>query len=149
MDKPFQRKGSSSNAAVGKDFERKAQAFFATQGMNLHSKVSMPIGINGTKIHSFDLGSPERKILVECKSLKWREGGGVPSAKITIWNEAMYFFYAAPTGYRKILFVLRDYSQKKQETLAEYCIRTYIHLIPKDVEIWEFDESQKKAVRMK
>ncbi len=149
MDKPFQRKGSLSNTAVGKDFESKAQAFFADQGVNLRANVSIPIGINGTKLHSFDLCSPEIKVLVECKSHKWTEGVNVPSAKMTTWNQAMYFFHAAPTGYRKILFVLRDYSQKKQETLAEYYIRTYAHLIPTDVEIWEFNEIQKKAVRIK
>ena len=61
----------------------------------------------------------------------------------------MYLFYAAPTGYRKIFFVLKDYSLKRQETLAEYYIRTTSHLIPNDVEIWEFDEKVKMAKRLK
>lgn len=40
MDKPFQRKGSESNAHVGREIESWAQAFFATQGLlnngNIH-----------------------------------------------------------------------------------------------------------------
>ena len=51
----------------------------------------------------------------------------------------MYFFHIAPPEYRKILFVLRDYSAKKRGTLAQYYVRNYSHLIPDDVEIWEFD----------
>ncbi len=61
----------------------------------------------------------------------------------------MFFFYATPSGYRKIFFVLRDFSQKRNETLAEYYIRTNIHLIPDDVEIWEYNEEQRTANRIK
>ena len=67
---------------------------------------------------------------------------------MTVWNEAMYYFTIAPSGYRKVFFVLRDYSQKRQETVAEYYMRTYAHLIPKVVEIWEYDEDKKSANRL-
>ncbi len=43
-------------------------------------------------------------------------------------------------GTRKIFFILKDYSKKRNETLGEYYIRTYGHLIPSDVEIMEYDE---------
>jgi hypothetical protein len=65
---------------------------------------------------------------------------------MTIWNEAMYYFALAPEDYRKILFVLRDYSEKRGETLAEYYIRTYDHLVPDQVEFWEYDEDIGEAV---
>ena len=58
----------------------------------------------------------------------------------------MYYFLVAPPGFRKILFVLRDMSEWRQETLAEYYIRTYRHLIPEDVEIWEFDEGNGEVI---
>ena len=148
MDKPFQRKGAKSNTQVGKDFEKSAMKFFSTQGLYLQENVSVDIGINGTRPHSFDLGDLAEKILVECKSHTWTEGGNVPSAKITTWDQAMYFFHVTPKGYRKIFFVLKDYSAKRQETLAEYYIRTKSHLIPTDVEIWEFDESQKIGMKL-
>lgn len=149
MDKPFQRKGALSNAHVGRDFETIAQQFFAKQGLHLTSGVSVHIGINGLKPHNFDLGNESQKVLVECKAHKWTEGSNVPSAKLTVWNEAMFFFYLAPPSYRKILFVLRDFSQKKNETLGEYYIRTYSHLIPKDVEVWEFNEKQGTATKLR
>ncbi len=60
----------------------------------------------------------------------------------------MLFFHAAPLGYRKILFVLRDFSQKRNETLGEYYIRTNHHLIPKDVEVWECNEKLETAKKI-
>lgn len=107
----------------------------------------MPIGIGDKKKeHRFDLGSASAEIIVECKSHKWTASGNVPSAKMTVWNEAMYYFAIAPEDYRKILFVLRDYSDKKGETLAEYYIRTHEHLVPDEVEIWEYDEDARETI---
>ena len=149
MNKPFQRVGSKSNAHVGKEFELSAQRFFQSTGLNLELNVKIDVGIsNIKKPHAFDLGSKSKNVLVECKSHKWTSGSNVPSAKLTVWNEAMYYFITAPEHYRKIMFVLRDYSDKRKETLAEYYIRTYKHLIPSSVEIWEYDESTNIAVQL-
>lgn len=145
----FQRKGAKSNAHVGRDFESIAQAFFKGQCLLLEPSIPVEIGINGLKIHRFDLGNKTEKVLVECKAHTWTESGNVPSAKLTVWNEAMYFFHAAPNGYRKILFVQRDFNEKRQETLGEYYIRTNSHLIPLDVEIWEYDEQNCGAKKIK
>ena len=145
MDKPFQRKGSKSNAHVGRDFENAIQSYFENNNLSLNARVSVQIGINGKKHHSFDLGNEEKKVLVECKAHKWTESDKVPSAKLTVWNEAMYFFHAAPPGFRKLLVVLHDFSSKRNETLGEYYIRTYAHLIPNDVEIWEYNEISKEG----
>ncbi|GAB4577761.1 MAG: hypothetical protein Fur0022_04930 [Anaerolineales bacterium] len=149
MNKPFQRKGSTSNAQVGSDFEVVVRQFFAKQGLILKPRITVSIGINGTKPHNFDLGNKSEKVLVECKAHRWTESGNTPSAKMTTWNEAMFFFLAAPSDYRKILCVIRDFHQKRNETLAQYYIRTNSHLIPKDVEIWEFDEAKGTASRLK
>lgn len=144
----FQREGSSSNAQVGNDFENFASRYFSRQGIHLNKNYKIRIGVGETKKeHAFDLGSNDPKMIVECKSHKWTSGENTPSAKMTVWNEAMYYFAIAPDDYRKVLFVLRDYNKTKRETLAEYYIRTYEHLIPKGVEIWEYDcdaESVKK-----
>ncbi|MEJ8680079.1 hypothetical protein P0C22_16180 [Plesiomonas shigelloides] len=150
MNKPFQRLGSKSNADVGREFESAASKFFLNQGVILTSNLKIEIGVaNLKKEHSFDLGCIEQHIIVECKAHKWTTGGNVPSAKLTVWNEAMYYFFTAPTGFRKIMFVLRDFSAKRNETLAEYYIRTYKHLIPNDVEIWEYDENTKYASQLR
>jgi hypothetical protein len=150
MDKPFQRKGTDSNSRVGQSFEQAAQFFFAEQGFHLTSPFPLKIGIDqNKKTHKFDLGDAQQKIIIECKSHRWTEGDNVPSAKITTWDQAMFYFLIAPQEYRKILFVLKDFSQKRNETLAGYYLRTNSHLIPPGVEVWEYDEKERKAYSIK
>ncbi|MGU9977263.1 MAG: hypothetical protein ACNYNY_01030 [Candidatus Oxydemutatoraceae bacterium WSBS_2016_MAG_OTU14] len=144
-----QRKRSKSNAHVGREFEEAAQKFFVSSwGIQLEQEYPLDIGIDKIKkSHNFDLGidNASEKVLVECKSHTWTESDKVPSAKMTTWNQAMYYFVIAPSNYRKIMFVLKDYSEKRKETLAKYYLRTYLHLIPKGVEIWEYSEADKTA----
>lgn len=143
----FQRVGSVSNAHVGRDFESVAKEYYRQQGIPLSSNFSVPVGVASEKKNrQFDLGSGEPAILVECKSHRWTAGGNVPSAKITVWNEAMYFFHLAPARFRKVLFVLRDFSKKRGETLAAYYTRNYGHLIPSDVQILEYDEVSRDVI---
>jgi hypothetical protein len=149
MDKPFQRKGAISNAHVGDDFEAKAIEFFGQSGLYLIRNFAIDIGITSRKPHNFDLGNYQPKVLVECKSHTWTEGGNVPSAKITTWDQAMFFFYLAPPAFRKIFFILKDFSLKRDETLGQYYVRSNYHLIPEDVEIWEFDEKDRTGKRIK
>ena len=140
MVNSFQRLGSTSNSQVGRDFETAAQEYFRKQDVRLHRNYSVPIGASTKKERQFDLGSDSPHMLVECKSHKWTSGGNVPSAKITVWNEAMYFFLLAPQEYCKVLFVLRDFNGERGESLAEYYVRNHGHLIPDGVEILEYDE---------
>jgi hypothetical protein len=148
--KPFQRIGADSNSQVGDDFERVAQRFFARQGVELRRGESVSVGVaQSTKPHFFDLGSASAKLLVECKCHRWtRPGDNVPSAKLTVWNEAMYYFHLAPPDFRKVLFVLRDLRGGNGESLAAYYLRTYGHLIPRGVELWEYDEVTGDAKRV-
>lgn len=140
----FQRVGSISNAHVGRDFEKLAYKYFQVNGIKLNQKHDIPISIsNYKKNHTFDLGinsNESEKIIVECNSHRWTAGGYVPSAKLTVWNEAMYYFLLAPEEYRKIFFILRNYSIKHGKTLGEYYLRKYNHLIPEDVEFFEYNE---------
>ena len=141
----FQRIGSESNFHAGRDFEGLAQSYFLARGIKLQKDFPILIGLNGKKSRKFDLGSADPPTLVECKSHTWTSGGKVPSAKLTVWNEAMYYFCLAPKEFRKILFVLRDYDNKRGETLAQHYIRRYGHIIPGDVEILEFDAGKSTA----
>ena len=137
---------SPSSSKKGADFERAAKKYlqdkcklFTIRGFGVL------LGITTEKERKFDLGLDDPAILVECKSHTWTRGGDIPSGKMKAWNEAMYYFYLAPKEYRKILFVSRAHSESRQETLAEYYVKTYEHLIPEDVEVWEFDgETAKK-----
>ena len=107
-NKPNQRVGSVNNSRVGADFELVALKFFEKRGIRLSRNFAVDVGLSHKKKHCFDLGSANPKIIVECKSHKWTTGANVPSAKMTIWNEAMYSFHLAPKNFRKILFVLHD-----------------------------------------
>lgn len=140
-DKPFQRKGGLSNAAVGAAFEEQVQVFFASFGIGLTPSIPVPLGFSSQKNHAYDLGCVDQRILVECKSHTWTATHKVPSAKMTTWDQAMLYFHATPGNYRMILCVLRDYCEHRKETLADYYIRTHGHLIPPGVEIWELDST--------
>jgi len=138
----FQRKGAISNAHVGRDFEQIARDLLHQSGVEVRPNFAVGVGICGnTKRHLFDLGSEDPPVIVECKSHRWTSGNNVPSAKITVWNEAMYYFHCASAEFRKIFFVLRDERRSNGESLASYYLRNYSHLIPADVEIWEYDAS--------
>lgn len=107
-------------------------------GIELLHEYAIPVGFNEDKrLHRFDLGCAEPKIIVECKHHVLTVSGNVPSAKIATWNEAMLYFVAAGAAYQKH-FVLPK-SGLEKETLGTLYMRRYGHLVPADVTIWEFD----------
>jgi hypothetical protein len=144
----FQRVGALSNTHAGNDFEGAARAFFAKQGITLAQNFSVPVGVGETKKpRRFDLGSENPPVLVECKSHTRTQGGNMPSAKMTVWNEAMYYFHVAPATYRKIFFVLKHYH--REQSLAAYFLKTHGNLVPSDVELWETDLESSSAERLR
>jgi len=144
----FQRKGSSSNSQVGDDFERLVLKKLTRKYKELEKPVKLKIGIHTKKLHKYDIGSIKEKVIVECKSHTWTEGDRVPSAKLTTWDQAMFYFYLAPSNYKKIFVVKKDMSAKRKETLCKYYLKTHNHLIPKDVEFWELDEEHNKLKKI-
>ena len=141
-----QRIGSISNAHAGREFEADARDYFyRAEGLQLTPSLPIDIGVAGTKpkAHCFDLSSHQPALLVECKSHNWTVTGNMPSAKVTVWNEAMYYFHLAPASYRKILFVLEVRHPRQSATLAEYYTRINGHLIPTDVSIFEYNPTTK------
>ncbi len=146
LTNPHQRVGATSNAHVGAEFERIAAAYFSTNQIHVVPNYRIAVGLHVTKQHAFDLGSDSPKIIVECKSHRWTSGNKVPSAKMTTWNEAMFYFHLAPSDYRKIFFVLHHKRDGSGESLVGYYRRIYAHLIPVDVEFIEWDEKAGKVV---
>jgi hypothetical protein len=136
-----QRIGSISNAHAGREFEALARTYFSTfEGLHLQPSFPVNLGHAGrTKSHRFDLGSQDPAVLVECKSHNWTVSGNMPSAKVTVWNEAMYYFHLAPSHYRKVLFVLDARHSRQGQSLAEFYLRTCGHLIPPGVSIAEYN----------
>lgn len=145
----FQRIGSVSNSHVGVEFEIAVASYWAQQGLALMRGFPLLIGQPGRerKMRKFDLGAANPKVIVECKSHKWTVGGNMPSAKLTVWNESMYYFSLAPNEYRKIFCVLTDKRAGRAETLAEYYVRCHSHLVPLNVEVWEFDPTTTQCMR--
>ena len=136
-----QRVGITSNALAGKNFEIVSKTYleqtlntFLSKGFALNLCIS---NARQPKSHKFDLGNDQ--FLIECKSHRWTSSGNVPSAKITVWNEAMFYFSLAPREIKKILFVETHHNQKRNKSLAQYYVDTFSHLIPDNVEIWEYD----------
>ncbi|WP_035758884.1 hypothetical protein [Flavobacterium tegetincola] len=136
----FQRIGSSSNAVAGKNFEYAAKIYLENVlGRKLTLSKIVEVGISGIKkCHKFDIGDDET--IIECKTHRWTIGDRVPSAKLTVWNEAMYYFYLAPKNFTKIFIIEKHRSEKRNKTLGQYYVEKYKHFIPDDVEIWELDE---------
>lgn len=134
-----QRIGAISNAHAGREFEQAAQEFFHAAGLGLEFNFPAEIGHERKKVHRFDLGSGNPPVLVECKSYAWTSSGNTPSAKLRSLNEALLHFILAPEGYRKILLVEESVREGREETLAQYYLRTQGHLVPADVELWELN----------
>ncbi|EJN11338.1 hypothetical protein PMI42_05373 [Bradyrhizobium sp. YR681] len=150
-DSNFQRVGAEHNAGVGRSFEAMAQTFFkATEDIDLVERFPVEIGVSTKKkVHRFDLGSRSPALLIECKSHTWTETGNMPSAKMTVWNEAMYYFLIAPQEFRKVLFVLKHHNLRRDLTLASYYLRTHSHMVPDGVEVWEFDTDALSGERLR
>ena len=137
-----------NSTKIGQQFEDLALNFFYARGIDLWGDFAVPIGVAGRKKpHRFDLGSENPAIIVECKAHSWSLGAAMPSAKLTFWNEAMYYFHVAPRRYRKILFVLKQV--RRGESLAARYLRIYDHLVPDDVELWEFDATARTGERLR
>ena len=138
----FQRKGAISYTHVEREFEEQAREVLAEHGLNLDPNHKVAVGIAlQRKEHAFDLGSEHPKVIVEYKAQTWTEGDRIPSAKMKNWAEAMFYFYMAPTTYRKIFFVERSERKTTGESLLSYFIRTHFHMIPSGVEFWELDSA--------
>ena len=135
----FQRIGTDHNTGVGGKFENIARDFFAKQGVNLERNFSVPVGVGDRKEAAAEFLSWQFDSSSSCRMQMSMDpqGGNMPSAKMTVWNEAMYYFHLAPKQYRKIMFVLKH--RRAGISLASYYLRTDGHLVPDGVEIWEFD----------
>lgn len=128
-----------SHREKGDAFAKRVGEHLCRKGKLVKPEYSVEIGFrtDSRKRHSFDFGN--ETTLVECKNYDWTKGVGIPSAKISTLNESMLYFLAAPSSFRKILFLAEKKRKgvRGSETLAEYYVRQQGHLIPDDVEIWE------------
>ena len=140
---------ASSSPAKGVAFELLVKKHFADKGddaVQLDRPFGVLVGFSEKKEREFDLGTEHPPILIECKAHSWTRTGKVPMGKLQAWNEAMLYFSRAPNKYRKILCVGRAYNDERNETLGEYYVKTFRHLIPPDVSVMEFDGPSAKVL---
>jgi hypothetical protein len=129
---------NSDNPGRGVKFEDAVRRFFLSHGLRLELNYNVEVGAASVRRpRRFDLGCAEPAMLVECKSHSWTEGGNAPSAKLSVWNEAMFYFLLAPREYRKALVALA--SDRNGQSLAEHYVKRFGHMVPAGVEIWEVD----------
>lgn len=120
---------NSENPARGAAFQR-----FARDALSKHFQVRfdldvpVPIG-KPAKAHKFDLLSVDRLFAGEVKSYSWTESDNVPSAKMAVTNEAVFYLHHLPATMNRFVVMRRDVSSKRSETLAEYYLRSYGHLL--------------------
>lgn len=139
-----------NNKEKGDAFTEKVYEYLKMSGNDLQREYVVEVGLSSRhkKRHAFDLGNP--RLLVECKYLNWTEGGNSPSAKFATLNEAMLYFFTAPPGFEKRIYMRRTdkLGTRPSETLAERYTRLYRHFIPDDVEVWEFDDGAHAVKKM-
>ena len=125
----------------GVDFADLVGTFLIRSGFGVQPEFEVEVGWNSKRKHKFDWGN--RDTLVECKAYDWTASNNSPSAKLSIANESILYFLAAPSGIRKMLFMsaTSKVGKRNPATLAETYVRRFGHLIPNDVEVYEFNLS--------
>ena len=128
---------NSENPKKGRDFEEKVRQVLEKKYKTNFKSKSINIGVP-SKAHIFDLVSEDGNIVVECKNYSWTETGKIPSAKTAFLNQAVLYFSYLPARSKKIIVLRKDNHPHRRESLAEYYVRTYYHLL-NEVVIMELD----------
>ena len=133
---------SNSNKKKGDGFRDLAMPILEKE-LNTILKPDVKISIGEPKTeHAFDLANENKSIVIECKNYTWTKAGNVPRAKISTINEAVLYFSFLDANVRKILCLKKSVHPKRQETLAEYYVRAYGHLL-RDITVYEIDDDKK------
>lgn len=129
---------NKENPGVGKRFQLAVRDWFEKK-YSIPFEIEQKIAIGKpAKLHSFDIASLDKSIVVECKCYTWTETGNIPSAKMGFVNEAAFYLSFLPEDTDRRIVMLRAEHEKRNETLAQYYFRTNRHLLGK-TKIFEFD----------
>lgn len=128
-----------SNTEKGKEFQLRARAALRDlTGLDFEMEVKLPIG-KPAKLHPFDLATPDRRFVGECKAFTFTKSGNNPSAKITTLREAALYLRQLPPGSHRFIVMKRDVRPGHAESLAEQFARLNAGLL-EDVVILELSE---------
>ena len=134
---------NSDNPIIGAAFQKQVMEWFIKHhgdGFELEKKIKIGKPATG---HKFDIVNEEKKIAIECKRYTWTVSGNVPSAKMGFTNEAAFYLSFLPDSYKKYIVMLRSYTEKRKESLAEHYYRTNKHLIGKTI-VAEYDPEREE-----
>ena len=135
----------ASNRRKGTLFEDEVErVLIDTYGYKFSREVGIGIG-DPPKRHRFDLVDPNTNAVVECKAFTWTSSGNMPSAKITIAREAVFYLQWLPEEWTKILAMSRSLRAGYDESLAEYFVRLNSHLLG-DVNVMEVDSGVARSL---
>lgn len=132
------RSQNSLNPKKGADFEKRVREAISKRFGVAFEKRSVKIG-NPPKEHAFNLVSGDGKYIIECKCHSWTKSKNIPSAKMSILNEAVFYLSHISKNKHRFLIIKKDFSEEKQKTFAEYYFYINRHLLD-GVRIFEFDE---------
>ena len=130
----------SNSQRKGKIFQKQVLQIASQRlGLQFYEEHSVLIG-NPPRPHKFDVVDADQSVIIECKCYSWRSGNKVPSAKISTLNEAALYMQniSQNTNARKIIVMSREINSTSLETLAEYYVKHYGHLLG-NIEVWEVD----------
>ena len=130
---------SNSNKTKGDAFRDFAKPILEKElKTKLEPEQKIDIG-NPMKEHAFDLASQDKSIVIECKRYTWINSDKKPNGKIATLNEAVLYFSFLDYNIQKILCLMESKVPERKETLAEYYVNTYGHLL-RDVIVYEITE---------
>ena len=130
---------SNSNKNKGDAFRDFAKPILEKElKTKLEPEQKIDIG-NPMKEHAFDLASQDKSIVIECKRYTWINSDKKPNGKIATLNEAVLYFSFLDYNVQKILCLMESKCPEREETLAEYYVNTYGHLL-RDVIVYEIAE---------
>jgi len=129
---------NSLNTGKGRSFQVLAREILSAH-FRTEFRLDYPILIgNPPKAHRFDLVSGDASIVGECKNYSWTETGNMPSAKMGFINEALLYLSYLPSATTKFIAMRVARHDRRQETLAQYYVRTYRHLHA-GIDVFEID----------
>jgi hypothetical protein len=127
-------------AGNGPEFQLLAAELLCKK-LGVSFNLDYPIAIgHPPKLHRFDLVSADSHYVGECKNYSWTQTGNMPSAKISCLNEAVLYLSHVPHDRSKFIVLRLDRHDKHKETLAQYYLRTYKHLL-RGLTFYEIDPS--------
>ncbi|WP_205793642.1 hypothetical protein [Methanosarcina sp. MSH10X1] len=133
---------NSDNPIVGRMFQELSTVLLSEYyNKPFSADIAILIG-EPAKQHKFDCVSEDKQYVAECKCYRWTEAGNIPSAKVAAINEAVLYMLFLPAETVKIIIMEKATHVKKNETLAEYYVRTYRHLL-KGIKVLEIDTNNK------